>query len=82
MLEDLAEVPWGSLAQPDWNAANDEVPFALRALAAAASEHEARETYHQVLFALGNNHAGTYYPVALAAVPFLGQILETDPEAM
>jgi hypothetical protein len=28
-----------------------------------------------MLYALGNNHAGTYYPVALAAVPFLGAIL-------
>lgn len=28
-----------------------------------------------MLFALGNDHAGTYYPVVLAALPFLGAIL-------
>src|SRR5262245_44878520 len=33
-----------------------------------------RTAYHQVLYAFGNNHAGTYYPVALVAVPFLLEI--------
>ncbi len=28
-----------------------------------------------MLYAVGNNHAGTYFPVVLAVVPFLGEIL-------
>jgi hypothetical protein len=75
MLEDLESVPWRSLAQPNWNR-GDSVPAALRGLGVCASESASGEAYHNVLYALGNNHAGTYYPVALAALPFLAEILE------
>jgi hypothetical protein len=51
------------------------VPQALRALAACDSEETANAAYQRVLYAFGNNHAGTYYPVVLPALPFLGQIL-------
>jgi hypothetical protein len=75
MLEHLDRISWVSLRQPDWNHPA-AVPDALRALAACASEAESRSAYDRVLYALGNNHAGTYYPVVLAALPFIGEILE------
>jgi hypothetical protein len=75
MLEELEKVPWPSLAQPSWNA-SDTVAAALRGLGSCASETASREAYDRVLYALGNNHAGTYYPVVLAALPFLAEILE------
>ncbi len=40
----------------------------------------ASKAYDDVLFALGNNHAGTYYPVAIPAIPFLREILECGAE--
>ncbi len=73
MLDGLENVRWDLEAQPPSNA-KDEVTNALRALSAASPE-TSDEAYSRMLYALGNNHAGTYYPVALAAVPFLGAIL-------
>jgi hypothetical protein len=47
----------------------DDVEPALAGLAAVSSEHTAREAYNTVLFAIGNNHAGTLYPAVVGAVP-------------
>ncbi len=73
MLDGLENVRWDLEAQPPSNA-KDEVANALRALSVASPERS-DEAHSRMLYALGNNHAGTYYPVALAAVPFLGGIL-------
>jgi hypothetical protein len=73
MLSGIGEVRWDLEAQPSSNT-KDEVVSALRALSLASPE-TADEAYSRMLYALGNNHAGTYYPVVLAAVPFLGAIL-------
>ncbi len=73
MLEGIENVRWDLEAQPPSNA-KGEVADALRALAAASPE-TGHAAYTRLLYALGNNHAGTYYPVVLAAVPFLGAIL-------
>src|SRR5690606_17686531 len=54
---------------------------ALLALASCASEGEAIEAYHRFLFAVGNNHAGTYCQVVLATVPFLGELLASGGDA-
>jgi hypothetical protein len=53
-----------------------EIAAALRALAFAASDDAAERAYHRVLFAIGNDHCGSYFPIALDAVPYLGEILE------
>jgi hypothetical protein len=52
-----------------------EVAAALRMLAFAASDRIAEEAYHRVLFAVGNDHAGSYFPIVLDVVPYLGEIL-------
>jgi len=74
MLEHLESVPWSSLAQPSTNTPSS-VPDALLRLAAAESEAEAREAHHRFLFTIGNNHAGTYFPVVLQTLPFLEEVL-------
>lgn len=74
MLENLDTVAWSALAQPEWNVP-DEVPRSLRALAASDSLQTADTAYQRVLYAIGNNHAGTYYPVVLPVLAFLGEIL-------
>jgi hypothetical protein len=73
MLEGLENVRWDLEAQPPSNAMS-EIANALRALSVASPE-TSDEAYSRMLYALGNNHAGTYYPVVLAAVPFFGGIL-------
>lgn len=52
------------------------IAAALRDLASAPSDDAAERAYHRVLFAVGNDHAGSYFPIVLDAVPFLGEILE------
>ncbi|MDB4927735.1 MAG: hypothetical protein JWM10_219 [Myxococcaceae bacterium] len=74
MLEQLDSVPWSSLPQPPWNRPT-AVPDAIRELALASSEEAAGRAYNAFLYAVGNNHAGTYFPVVLRALPFLGEIL-------
>lgn len=79
MLERLAEVDWSREAQPTWNAP-DEIVRALRAIAEATAESR-DDAYSRMLYALGNNHAGTYFPIVLQVVPFLGEILRDGSEA-
>ena len=48
---------------------------ALKALRAAHDESSAGEAYDRFLWVVGNNHTGTFYPVVLAALPHIEQIL-------
>lgn len=48
---------------------------ALLRLAEVASEVESQGAYSTFLFAVGNNHGGTYYPVVLTTFPALEDIL-------
>lgn len=61
-------------AQPEWNDASS-VSTALDALAGAHDELSADEAYDRFLWAVGDNHEGTYYPVVLAVLPWLEQLL-------
>jgi hypothetical protein len=74
MLEELDKTDWESFPQPPENPGN-EVPLALRHVLVADEEGAAGEAYHRLLDSFGNDHAGTYFPVVLPAVRFLGEIL-------
>ena len=74
-LDELDRVEWMHEKQPPWNE-EGEVASALRDLALASPETGER-AYSRMLYALGNNHAGTYYPVVVTVVPFLGVILRS-----
>jgi hypothetical protein len=76
MLEDLDRIEWESRAQPEGNAATT-VSAAIRKLAAVSSQEAAAWAYDEFLYAVGNNHRGTYYPVVLETIPFIGRILES-----
>jgi hypothetical protein len=60
--------------QPDSND-SDSVEAALDALWNAYDESTANDAYDAFLWAVGNNHAGTYYPVVLGVLPEIEQIL-------
>ena len=66
---------YGQYQQPPWST-SVSVEAAIGQVAVAASEVEASAAYEAVLNAVGNNHAGTYYPVALAVIPDLGLHIE------
>lgn len=61
-------------AQPDGNG-EAEIANSLLAVIAAADEETSSRAYHRLLYAVGNNHAGTYFPVILPVLPFLCEIL-------
>ncbi|KQU67931.1 MULTISPECIES: hypothetical protein [unclassified Rhizobacter] len=60
--------------QPDSNDSGS-VERALVALRNAHDEQTAVDACDAFLWAMGNNHAGTYYPVVLGVLPALEQIL-------
>jgi hypothetical protein len=60
--------------QPYWNNAQS-VSAAFHSILNAKDEKSSIAAYHQLLYALGNNHAGTYCPVALAVLPVMERIV-------
>ena len=78
MPSSVYEIDWTRYPQPDENSALT-VPDALRALAEATPTN-AHWAYHNFLYAIGNDHYGTYYPVVLPVLPFLGALLEDARE--
>ena len=62
------------LPQPEWNDP-DSVAQALRALQDAHDASSALEAYDQFLWSVGDNDAGTFHPVVLAALPELERLL-------
>ncbi|MCY1034259.1 hypothetical protein OV207_22580 [Corallococcus sp. BB11-1] len=73
MLKGLGDVLWDQEIQPSDNP-RGAVPRALCALAASTRE-TGNEAGIRVRYSLGNAHAGTYFPVVLAVIPFLGELL-------
>jgi hypothetical protein len=66
---DLSHFP-----QPESNDSGS-VEAALDGLRDAEDESAASEAYDAFLWAVGNNHAGTFYPVILGVLPEIEQIL-------
>ena len=64
---------WASEPRSEWNSPQD-VPPAL--IAAWRGESDA---YDRLMAVLANNHAGTWYPVLLPAMPFLHEVLAQAP---
>jgi hypothetical protein len=75
LLETINAVPWATFPQPEWNDGSS-VPKALAKVLEANDAKSCSAAYDSLLYAVGNNHAGTYYPVLLTVMPFLGAILE------
>lgn len=73
------DVAWTAYAQP-WNKPPDTVPRLLDRLAALGRDGRAEDLRSPVLFALGNDHAGTYYPLAVPAVRCLAEVLQDGNE--
>ena len=63
-----------AFSQPAWNDAQS-IASALQALRAANDESSSLTAYHKLLNAVGNDHAGTYYSIALAIPSLVEDIL-------
>jgi hypothetical protein len=71
MLDRINAVRWSEYAQPQWNKPGSVVDALSGVARGEASAYDA------VLYAVGNNHAGTYYPVVLPVMPFLEEMVDT-----
>jgi hypothetical protein len=79
MLNRIEAVQWASFAQPEWNKPHSVVNSLSKVIAATDAE-SCSSAYDSLLYSVGNNHAGTYYPVLLATMPFLEEILLVGPQ--
>jgi hypothetical protein len=70
----MPSVDFSYFPQPESNHSNS-VSKSLDAIRNAHDDASAHEAYDEFLWAMGNNHAGTYYPVVLAVLPHVEQIL-------
>jgi hypothetical protein len=70
----IAPLQADDLPQPSWNGAST-IDAVLAQVAGVRSDHETDAAYQSLLYAVGNNHAGTYYPVVLALFPYFESIL-------
>lgn len=77
LLQQIESIQWSEFAQPEWNGPNSVV-LALTSAASASDAESCTTAYNKVLYALGNNHAGTYYPVILAALPVFDSLVRLD----
>ena len=74
LCEGLTTVALDAYARPPENPP-DKVEKELRRLVQCTPETE-QDVYSGVLCAVGNNDAGSYYPIVVPVIPLLGEILK------
>jgi hypothetical protein len=74
VIEKFHAEHWHNYAQPDWNT-KTSVADALSSVWEASDSDSSERACNKLLYAVGNNHAGTYYPVLIAVTPFMEEIL-------
>lgn len=78
LKEEIYNVDWSEFRGPDmYDPAR--VPVALLSLLNLTDSSDANNVGNDVIAAIGNNHAGTYYPAALRAADFVVAI-EKSPK--
>lgn len=70
LKEEIENVNWSSFNGPSMYDAHAVSP-ALKSLIDLEDLSIAEEVGNQLIYALGNNHAGVYYPVVLKALDFI-----------
>lgn len=73
-MADMTPRDFSQFPQPESNESNT-IQDALEALRTAHNLDSANEAYDRFLWSVGNNHSGTFYPVVLAVLPQIEQIL-------
>ena len=63
-----------TFSHPEWNDARS-LSAAFDSILTANNEESSLNAYHRLLYAVGNDHAGTYYSVALGILPIIERIL-------
>lgn len=77
MINEIKAIDWSQYLGPDcYNPA--EVPWALAQLIELKEEQLNSIVYHRVLFAIGNDHRGTYYPAIQDALMYIIKVALAD----
>ncbi|MCG7499206.1 hypothetical protein MHO82_20275 [Vibrio sp. Of7-15] len=70
IVEEIKSIDWEKYKDIEYYKPNDVAP-ALIALVSLDDESINEDVYNQVLFAIGNNHGGTYYSAIKEALRFI-----------
>ena len=70
--KEINRIDWKLFSGPE-HYEPDRVSGALSSLISLKKESLSNKVYNNVLFAIGNNHAGTYYPAAQKALKYIIQ---------
>lgn len=73
------EDSWSRWPRPEWASLSD-VSSAVDAVGRVATEQQRQEAYDLLLGRIGNNHAGTYFPIAVPVMECVPGILDGDNE--
>jgi hypothetical protein len=74
MLDRIDMPDLTTFSQPEWNDAR-HLSAAFVSILTANNEESSLNAYPRLLYAVGNDHAGTYYSVALGILPIIERIL-------
>lgn len=74
----LKAVDWEGFQRPPHDR-SAHLPKSIESLAKLSDPKESQQTYDRVLHDVGNNHAGTLYPAAVAAVDFIAEVALEGP---
>ncbi len=70
LKEEINNVDWSSFDGPSSYDAT-VIPSVLNALMELDNSERAEEVGNKLVYAIGNDHAGTYYPVVLKALDYI-----------
>jgi len=73
------EDSWSRWPRPEWVSLSD-VRSAVDAVGSVSTEQQRHEAYNLLLGRIGNNHAGTYFPIVVPVMRYASTILDGDNE--
>jgi len=74
ILDKARSINWNNYAQPEWNNPTSVID-ALGSVARCHDGKSSQAAYDDLMFSIGNNHAGSYFPVAVPAISILGDFI-------
>lgn len=77
LLQLIDVTPWCDFAQPQWNGPETVARMLRRIVLEPDAFSRETDANNEALYAFGNNHAGTYYPVLLPAMPVLQSLVRS-----
>ncbi|MBW8182161.1 hypothetical protein [Shewanella nanhaiensis] len=81
IINKLESIDWSQYCGPEYYDPDTVTP-ALLSLLYLENPSEANDVGDKLLFSIGNNHAGTYYPAILSALEIIIEIEQESKESI